>query len=41
MEGERKRLKQLFIPISLETLCYMLVVMTQYIGAGKNGVARA
>lgn len=81
MEGERKSLKQLFIPISLETLCYMLAgmvdtmmlssvsdeavgavgtantyiglfiimfsiissgmiaVMTQYIGAGKNGVA--
>ena len=81
MEGKRKSLKQLFIPISLETLCYMLAgmvdtamlssvsdeavgavgtantyiglfiimfsiissgmiaVMTQYIGAGKNGVA--
>ncbi len=81
MEGERKNLKQLFIPISLEILCYMLAgmvdtamlssvsdeavgavgtantyiglfiimfsiissgmiaVMTQYIGAGKNGIA--
>lgn len=81
MEGERKNLRQLFIPICLETLCYMLAgmvdtlmlssvsneavgavgtantyigifiimfsvissgmiaVMTQYIGAGKIGVA--
>lgn len=81
MEGERKSLGQLFIPICLETLCYMLAgmvdtlmlssvndqavgavgtantyigifiimfsvvssgmiaVMTQYIGAGRNGVA--
>lgn len=81
VEGNRKTLKQLFIPISLETLCYMLAgmvdtlmlssvndeavgavgtsntyigmfiimfsiissgmiaVMTQYIGAGKVGIA--
>ncbi len=81
MEGKQKSLKQLFVPICLETLCYMLAgmadtlmlsfvgdeavgavgtantyigifiimfsvissgmiaVMTQYIGAGKNGVA--
>lgn len=81
MESERKSLGQLFVPICLETLCYMLAgmvdtlmlssvndqavgavgtantyigifiimfsvvssgmiaVMTQYIGAGKNGVA--
>ena len=81
MKGERKTLKQLFIPISLETLCFMLAgmvdtlmlssvgdeavgavgtantyisvfiimfniissgmiaVMTQYIGAGRVGVA--
>lgn len=81
MENKRKSLRQLFIPICLETLCYMLAgmvdtamlssvgdeavgaigtantyinlfiimfsvissgmiaVMTQYIGAGKNGVA--
>ncbi len=81
MKGERKTLRQLFIPIFLETLCYMLTgmadtmmtasvsdqavgavgtansyigifiimfsiissgvlaVMTQYIGAGRNGVA--
>lgn len=81
MKGERKSLGQLFVPICLETLCYMLAgmvdtlmlssvsdqavgavgtantyigifiimfsvvssgmiaVMTQYIGAGRNGVA--
>lgn len=81
MEGERKSLRQLFVPICLETLCYMLAgmidtmmlssvgdqavgavgtantyigifiimfsiissgmiaVMTQYIGAGRKGVA--
>lgn len=81
MEGERKNLRQLFVPICLETLCYMLAgmidtmmlssvsdqavgavgtansyigifiimfsvissgmiaVMTQYIGAGRKGVA--
>lgn len=81
MEGQRKTLRQLFIPISLETLCFMLAgmvdtlmlssvsdeavgavgtsntyismfiimfsiissgmiaVMTQYIGAGQEGVA--
>ena len=81
MQGERKNLRQLFFPICLETLCFMLAgmvdtlmlsslgdeavgavgtantyisvfimmfsivssgmiaVMTQYIGAGKQGVA--
>lgn len=35
----RKTLGQLFVPICLETLFYMMAVMTQNIGAGKPGIA--
>lgn len=35
----RKTLGQLFVPICLETLFYMMAVMTQNIGAGKPCIA--